>query len=108
MQLLLSGIAASPGSAEGAVRIVRSNDDLSTFREGQILVATITDPTMVSAMIKAAAIITDIGGVTSHPAVLSREMGIPCVVNTKEGTTTLTNGMRVRVDGEKGEVYVVA
>jgi len=71
------------------------------------LVTTITDPTMVQAMIKAAAIVTDIGGITSHPAILSREMGIPCVVNTKEGTKLIKDGMRLKVDGDKGEVYVL-
>lgn len=104
---LLSGIAASSGIAEGVVRVVTSDSTLSPFQEGEILVARITDPSMVSAMIRAAAIVTDIGGLTSHPAILSREMGIPCVVNVKEATLALSDGMRIRVDGEKGEIYVL-
>lgn len=106
-KLLLSGISASPGNAEGIARLFNSGDNLSSFQDGDILVATITDPTMVTAMIKAAAIITDIGGITSHPAILSREMGIPCVVNTKEATKKIKDGMKIRVDGQKGNVYVL-
>ncbi|MDD5341731.1 MAG: PEP-utilizing enzyme [Patescibacteria group bacterium] len=104
-KILLKGIGASPGIAEGAARIFHSGDDPSSFKEGDVLVAAITDPTMVTAMIKAAAIITDIGGITSHPAILSREMGIPCIVNTKKATEKIKNGRRIRVDGQKGEIY---
>jgi pyruvate,water dikinase len=58
-------------------------------------------------MAKAAAIVTDIGGLTSHPAIVSREMGTPCVVSTKVATTTLKDGMTVRVDGSSGKVYLI-
>ena len=105
--ILLTGMGASPGNAEGTARLFYSGDDSSSFEEGNILVTTITDPTMVTAMVKAAAIITDIGGITSHPAILSREMGIPCIVNAKEATQKIKNGMRIRVDGQKGEIYVL-
>lgn len=103
--LILKGMAASPGSAQGKARVILPNKNLSNFKDGDILVTTLTDPTMVSAMIKAAAIITDIGGITSHPAILSREMGIPCVVNTKKATKTLKDGVLIFVDGDKGEIY---
>lgn len=105
--LILKGIAASTGSAEGNARLFAPGDDASSFQEGDILVTTLTDPTMVQAMIKAAAIVTDSGGITSHPAILSREMGIPCVVNTKEATTIISNGQRLFVDGTSGNVYVM-
>lgn len=106
-QPILKGLAASAGTASGQARLFLPGDDASLFQEGEILVTTITDPTMVQAMIKAAAIVTDIGGITSHPAILSREMGIPCVVNTKEATKIIQDGMKLTVDGEKGEVYVM-
>ena len=106
-QPILSGVPASPGTAEGIARIFLPSDNAANFQEGEILVTTITDPTMVGAMIKAAAIVTDIGGVTSHPAILSREMGIPCVVNTKQATTVIKNGIRILVDGTKGEIYAL-
>ena len=105
--LLLTGLGASPGKAEGPARLFHPGDDPAAFHEGDILVTSITDPTMVMAMIKAAAIVTDIGGIASHPAILSREMGIPCVVNTKEATRTITDGQPIRVDGQTGEVYAL-
>ena len=106
-KLILKGIAASQGTAEGEARLFSSGDNAGEFNEGDILVTTLTDPTMVLAMVKAAAIITDIGGVTSHPAIFSREMGIPCVVNTKEATKSIKDGMYVLVDGTKGEIYAL-
>ena len=105
MKLLLKGLAASPGQVKGRARIFLPGTDLSGFSEGDILVTTNTDPTMVQAMIKAAAIVTNIGGIMSHPAILSREMGIPCVVNTKQATKTIKDGATIFVDGSKGEVY---
>jgi pyruvate,water dikinase len=107
MQPIVKGMGASPGVATGTARLCASGDDCSSFTSGEILVTRITDPTMVQAMIKVAAIVTDIGGMTSHPAVLSREMGIPCVVNAKEATRKIANGMRIKVDGSTGEVHVL-
>ncbi len=106
-KLILKGMATSPGIVEGTAKLFSLGDDAKLFNEGDILVTTLTDPTMVQAMIKAKAIVTDIGGMTSHPAILSREMGIPCVVNTKEATTIIKDGMRIIVDGAKGEIYAV-
>jgi len=104
-KLLLTGIAANGGIVQGIARLLYPGDDTSGFDEGDILVTTLTDPTMVNAMVKAAAIVTDIGGITSHPAILSREMGIPCVVNTELATKKVSDGMMILVDGTKGEVY---
>ncbi|MFA6524876.1 MAG: PEP-utilizing enzyme [Patescibacteria group bacterium] len=106
-KILLTGIGASPGYVEGTARLFHSGDELLSFHDGDILVTIITDPTMVTAMVKASAIITDIGGITSHPAILSREMGIPCIVNTKEATKIIRDGMHISVDGQKGEIYVL-
>jgi pyruvate, water dikinase len=106
-KLILTGLAASQGQAQGKAKIFLPGSSNADFNEGDILVTTITDPTMVGAMIKAAAIVTDIGGITSHPAILSREMGIPCVVNTKSATTAITDGAMLLVDGTKGEVYAL-
>lgn len=103
----LKGIGASSGIAEGLVKIVKNADDRPNFKEGDILVAEITEPSMVIMMNKAAAIVTDKGGLTSHPAIVSRELGIPCVVATKNATRLLRNGMRVRVDGVKGKVFLL-
>ena len=99
---ILKGIGVSVGVVKGKVRIVEGTKDASSFNEGDILVTEITDPTMVIMMSKAGAMVTDIGGMTSHPAIVSRELGIPCVVNTKEATKILKDGDLIEVDGEKG------
>jgi pyruvate,water dikinase len=107
-KLILKGLGASSGQAEGIAKIFLPGSTTADFSEGDILITTITDPTMVQTMIKAGAIVTDIGGIISHPAILSREMGIPCVVNTKEGTKKIKPGTNILVDGDKGEVYELA
>lgn len=108
MKKILSGIAASSGKNQGRVKIVHNYNDTKNFQEGDILIAVMTDPTMVIMMSKAAAIVTDIGGLTCHAAIVSREMGIPCVVATKSATKNLKNGMEIFVDGDKGEIYEVS
>ena len=103
-KMVLKGVPASGGIVEGVVKVVSGPQDNATFDEGDILVARFTEPSMVLMMNKAAAVVTDIGGLTSHAAIITRELGIPCVTNTKVGTTVLKDGERVRVDGDKGEV----
>lgn len=103
--LLLSGQGASPGVASGIVKIVLSMDDLDKVKKGDVLVTSMTNPDMVVTMQKAAAIVTDEGGVTAHAAIVSREMGIPCVVGTERATTLLRDGMQISVDGSTGKVY---
>lgn len=102
---ILEGLGASPGLAYGKVRIVMQLDELDTVNEGAILVTTMTTPDMVPAMKRAAAIITDEGGLTCHAAIVSRELGTPAIVGTKEATKVLKDDMMVTVDGEKGHVY---
>ena len=104
---ILKGIAASAGIVEGLVKVVAGFKDNAKFKEGDVLVTELTEPSMVPMMIKASAIVTDIGGLTSHAAIVSREMGTPCVVATKEATKILKDGQRVKVDGAKGEVYAI-
>lgn len=107
MKLILKGIAASNGVVEGYVRLVSGVKDSVRFKEGDVLVTVATEPAMVIMMNKAAAIITDKGGLTSHAAIVARELGIPCVVNTKTATTDLKDGIKVKVDGTNGEVYII-
>jgi len=106
-KLILEGIAASVGQATGKVRIVESRADEPNFQDGEVLVTRLTNPTMIMMMAKASAIITDVGGMISHPAIVSREMGTPCVVATKTATEVLKTGMIVRVDGTNGKVYLI-
>lgn len=107
MSLKLKGLAASGGVVEGIVKVVYGPEDTPHFPEGAILVAPMTEPSMVMMMNKAAGIITDRGGMASHPAILSRELGIPGVVATKEATKLLKDGMTIRLDGDAGEIVVL-
>ncbi|EKE05955.1 MAG: hypothetical protein ACD_19C00140G0022 [uncultured bacterium] len=102
---ILKGISASPGLGTGVVRILRSPKEIDKIKTGDILVAPMTSPDYVPAMKKAAAIVTNEGGMTSHAAIVSREMGIPCVVGTKTGTKVLKDGDIVTVNGTTGEVF---
>lgn len=102
---LLRGFGASPGIAVGFVRIVPDPKDIAKVKEGEILVAKMTTPDYVPAMKRAVAIVTDEGGVTCHAAIVSRELGIPCVVGTKEATAKLSNGQMITVDSNHGIVY---
>ena len=104
-KILLKGIGASPGIATGTVKIISDVSEIDKVKEGDILVTKMTTPDMVPAMKKAAAIVTDEGGLTCHAAIVSRELGTPCVVGTKKATEILKDGMVVTVDGEKGIVY---
>jgi pyruvate,water dikinase len=103
--LLLEGSPASPGVAAGEVKIVMSPSEIDRVVEGDILVAEMTTPDYVPAMKRAAAIVTDKGGRTAHAAIVSRELGIPCVVGTGEATKSLSTGQLVTVDGAAGRIY---
>lgn len=98
------GTVASKGKAVGIVAIIRGVKDLEKVKEGNILVAVTTHPDYVLAMRKAAAIVTDEGGITSHAAIVSREFGIPCIVGTKNATKILRDGDKVEVDAVVGKV----
>lgn len=106
-KITLKGIAASEGKTQGTVKVVTGLEDADSFQNGDILVTRITDPTMIMMMSQAGGIVTDIGGMMSHPAIVSREMGIPCVVAAKDATTKLKSGMTVEVDGTAGTVTVI-
>ena len=102
---ILSGLAASPGIAVGSVKILRSAKEIGKIKQGDILVATMTNPDYVPAMKKAVAIVTDRGGRTSHAAIVSREMGIPAVVGAEGATKKLRNGAVITVSGTSGIIY---
>ena len=104
-QAILKGLPASPGIAAGPVQIVKSAKEIGKVDKGEILVASMTSPDFVVAMKKAEAIVTDKGGQTSHAAIVSRELGIPCVVGTEKASKILKNRQMITVSGSKGEVY---
>lgn len=101
------GRVASKGMARGKVVIVKGVKDIDKVKKGNILVAVTTHPDYVPAMRKAAAIVTDEGGITSHAAIVSREFGIPCIVGTKNATNVLKDGDLVEVDANKGVVKIL-
>jgi pyruvate,water dikinase len=103
-EVLLSGLGASPGVASGPVRIVRKLDQLDKVAEGDIIVTEMTMPDMVPAMKRAAGIVTDEGGMTSHAAIVSRELGVPAVVGAGSATSELEDGQVVTIDGDKGTI----
>ena len=104
----VSGLAIGEAIAAGPVRIIKHTDRMDRFKKGEILVTGMTDPDWVPIMKKAAGIITDYGGRTSHAAIVSRELGIPAVVGTENGTQVLSDGREVTLscaEGESGRVY---
>jgi len=103
--LLLTGLGASPGFATGTVRIYEPSMSLDVVKDGDVLVTKMTMPDMVPAMSRSVAIVTDEGGMTCHAAIISRELGTPCVVGTGSATSTLKNDDIVTVDGTTGTVY---
>lgn len=102
--ITLKGLGASGGVAQGRVVVVKSSDDFPKVLQGNVLVAHITTPEFLPVFGKIAAIVTDFGGLTSHPAIMARELKIPCIVNTKDATSTLHDGDTVEVDGTYGSV----
>ena len=104
-EIILSGIPASPGISSGKVKIVDGLEDLQKIETGDVLVTKMTNPDMVVTMQKSSAIVTDEGGMTAHAAIVSREMGIPCIVGTQQATTILKDGEIITVDGFNGKVY---
>ena len=105
---ILTGSPASPGIGTGPVKILKSPKEIGKISKGDVLVAPMTSPDYVPAMKKSAAIITDEGGQTSHAAIVSRELGIPCVVGAKDATKKLKDDQIVTVNGEAGQIFLGA
>lgn len=105
LTVLVRGLAASPGICSGPVIIIKDIDEIARVKEGDILVTGMTNPDMVPAMRKARAVVTDEGGRTCHAAIVSRELGIPCIVGSKNGTEVLKEDMIVTVDATRGVVF---
>jgi len=102
---VVRGFGASPGVASGVARLLRGAEEMERLKAGEVLVTTMTTPDMVPAMSRAAGIVTDEGGMTCHAAIVSRELGVPCVVGTREGTRLIADGSEVTVDGKTGQVF---
>ena len=107
-EVLLRGLGASPGRVSGSVRILSSPDEGATLERGEILVAAMTNPDWVPVLRRAGALVTDGGGMTCHAAIVSRELGVPCIVGTRRATEVLRDGELITVDAAKGEVLAGA
>ena len=104
---LIKGRSASLGLVKGRVRLVMGYKNLSSFKEGEVLVSPMTMPDFAPAMEKACAFVTDEGGMTCHAAILAREFGKPCITGTTIATQVLNNGDLVEVDANKGEIKIL-
>lgn len=104
---VLKGIPGCPGVQEGVAHLVSDPSELDTVKEGEILVCKMTNPAWVVSFSKISALVTDTGGALSHPAVVAREFGVPCVVGTRRATQLIKTGDKIRVDGSKGVVEVI-
>jgi pyruvate,water dikinase len=104
-EALVTGLGAAPGVVSGRVRVLQDQSEGSRLQTGEVLVAPMTTPDWVPTMRRAAALVTDGGGVTCHAAIASRELRVPCIVGTRRATTVLRDGEIVTVDGATGNVY---
>jgi len=103
---ILEGYGASPGVASGIVKIIHEANEIGKIQKGDVLVTKMTNPDFVVAMEKSSAIVTDQGGTTCHAAIVSRELGVPCIVGTMKATEVLKEGMKITVDATHGKVYL--
>lgn len=105
---IIKGNCASKGKVTGKVRILLNASENDKLEEGEVLVTFMTSPDFMRAVRKCSAIVTNLGGITSHAAIISRELGIPCVVGTKNATEILKTGDFVEVDADKGEIKILS
>ena len=105
---VVDGLAASAGVVEGTARVVLSPEQFDAVRKGEIVVCRMTSPAWVVLFTKISGLVTDAGGMASHPAVVSREFGVPAVVGTSDATRRIRTGDRVRVNGSLGRVDILA
>jgi len=103
-EVLIQGLPAVPGVASGIVRVLNDVHDGGRLQDGEVLVATMTNPDWLPTMRRAAALVTDTGGMTCHAAIVARELKVPCIVGARTATTDLADGMVVTVDGTHGRV----
>ena len=104
-KILARGIGTSPGVVKGRVVVVHEINELSKVQENDIIIVHESNPAWTVGMMKASAIISELGGIICHAAIVAREMGLPCVVGVENATQLFQDGMRITVDGSKGVIY---
>ena len=103
----LTGLAGSAGRVTAVARVLAGPEDFGDFRPGEVLVAPITTPAWTSLFVRAAGVVTDIGGPLSHSSIVAREYGIPAALGTAVGTRRIRTGQRITVDGDAGTVTLL-
>lgn len=103
----LSGLGGAPGVVRGVARVINSPEEIDKLNPGDIMVAPMTDPSWTPLFLACSAVVVDVGSVMSHAVIVSRELGIPCVVGTKQGSSLIPDGAEVEVDGAAGEVILL-
>jgi pyruvate,water dikinase len=104
-KIIARGVAASPGIAIGIVKVVKNIKELSKVKLGDILVVKTSNPAWTIGMVKSSALISELGGIISHVAIVAREMGIPCIVGVENAVNILKDGQRIKIDGNEGVIY---
>jgi phosphohistidine swiveling domain-containing protein len=104
----LRGTGASAGTAEGIARVILDPRNMGVFNSGDILVCRVTDPSWTPLFALCSGIVADVGGILSHGAVIARELNIPCVVNSGVGTSRISDGSKIRIDGSSGEIVMIS
>ncbi len=107
MKMIAQGLGVSTGIVTGRVRVLFSPEELDQLQIGEVLVVQRSSPLWTVGMLRAGAIISEVGGMISHAAIVAREMGVPCVVAVERATSLLANGTLVQVDGETGTIHEV-
>ncbi|MFM8846548.1 MAG: PEP-utilizing enzyme [Actinomycetota bacterium] len=104
---VLSGVSGSPGVARGVARVVHDPAEPGDLAPGDILVAPCTDPSWTPLFMTSAAVVVHVGGQISHAVIVSRELGVPCVVSVTDATDRIADGALVEVNGDRGTVTIV-
>ena len=107
-EAILQGIAGCAGKARGRARVVLDPSDPGALGPGDVLIAPITDPSWTPLFVPAEAVVVDVGAVMSHAVIVSRELGIPCVVSAIGATTSIPDGAEIEVDGNAGTVTIIS
>ena len=104
---VLTGVAGSPGTVRGTARVILDPTDPFDLEPGDILIAPLTDPSWTPLFMTAGGVVVDVGGQRSHAVIVSRELGLPCVISVTDGTKRIPNGSQIEVNGSTGEVSIL-
>lgn len=104
-RIIAQGRPASSGIVNGIIKVVTKIGELSKVKNGDIVVVKTSNPAWTIGMVNASGLISEMGGIISHAAIVAREMGIPCIVSVENATAIFKDGQKVKIDGNKGVIY---